>query len=462
MKKLLLGTAAIALGLSLAAPAQAQVELGIGGYFKGYVSWLDQDTSADDPGTALVDEDEDVRSFDILRDTEVHFTGEYTLDNGLTVGFHTELEDDQNDGFGVQESYGYFSGAWGRVNLGAEDGAAYLLQVAAPSADSNLDGLRQWVQPVNYNVLQSAGGVGLMAGDAITLDDIVTVTFALDGLLDDNDTAATLNDILIGDGAAGLTFFPGFGGGFGGHPSAADSFDYDQAVSGFEDKITYLSPVFSGFQVGVSYTPELTGASQELAGHNQDDQFGNYGDVFDVAGRWEGMFGDVGVTLGGGYSHASHEVDSAAETANGPVFYRDTDDDQDFTAGVDDVIGEIDDREAWNVGLDLNWGAFGIGGAYTNDDLGVSNDALERETWVVGLDYTTGPFKIGASYYNQDQSFATAELDTERWTGGVVYTYGPGMTFRGSVSFIDHDENLAEEDHSEDATSILLGTQVDF
>jgi hypothetical protein len=61
-----------------------------------------------------------VDSFDILRDTEVHFTAETTLDNGLTVGFHTELEDDQQDSFGVNESYAYFSGAWGRVNFGAE------------------------------------------------------------------------------------------------------------------------------------------------------------------------------------------------------------------------------------------------------------------------------------------------------------------------------------------------------
>ena len=50
------------------------------------------------------------------------------------------------DTFEIEESYAYFSGAWGRVNFGSEDGAAFLLQVAAPSADANIDGLRQQVQ----------------------------------------------------------------------------------------------------------------------------------------------------------------------------------------------------------------------------------------------------------------------------------------------------------------------------
>jgi hypothetical protein len=64
------------------------------------------------------------------------------------------------------------------------------------------------------------------------------------------------------------------------------------------------------------------------------------------------------------------------------------------------------------------------------------------------------------------------DLEAERWTAGVVYTYGPGMTFRGSVQFVDFDnvedaEGLAgvitdAGKDSVDATSILLGTQINF
>lgn len=123
MKKLLLSSAAVCGLAMIATPAAAQLELELGGYFKGYGAYVDQD---DDAG--------EVNDFDFVRNTELHFGAETTLDNGLTVGFHTEAETDAgaagSDGFNVDESYVYFSGGWGRINAGDEDGASYLLQVA--------------------------------------------------------------------------------------------------------------------------------------------------------------------------------------------------------------------------------------------------------------------------------------------------------------------------------------------
>src|ERR1035438_9276597 len=147
MKKLLMCSAAVALGLAVAHPAKADgIKLDLAGHFKGYVTWINQDTET---GTSE-------RHFDILRETEIHFTGETTLDNGLTVGVHHEADIDEEhnptsniDFFATEESYAYFSGAWGRVNFGKEDGANYLLQVATPSADENYDGLRQYINPEN-------------------------------------------------------------------------------------------------------------------------------------------------------------------------------------------------------------------------------------------------------------------------------------------------------------------------
>jgi hypothetical protein len=40
--------------------------------------------------TLTTTDEDDVHSVDLLRDTEVHFGGETTLDNGLTVGAHIE------------------------------------------------------------------------------------------------------------------------------------------------------------------------------------------------------------------------------------------------------------------------------------------------------------------------------------------------------------------------------------
>lgn len=405
MKKVLLGTAAVC-GLAVAAtPAHAELDLNLGGFMKGYAFYTNQD---DDGGAAVADS----RELDIIRQTEIHATGETTLDNGLTVGFHTEMEADGNsgaggDGFEVEESYAYFSGGWGRVNFGAEDGASYLLQVAAPSADSNIDGIRQYVNPVNYTTTQTviAGVSGLSA-----LDE---------------------------SGARG-------------------GFDYDQDVTGKDDKVTYLSPILNGFQLGMSYTPDVADAADEDA-LNTDDVQGAAGEAYEVSGRYEGNFNDVGFTLGAGYTHVDQE---APDTAI--------------------IVGDdTDDRTAWNVGLDLDIGPFGIGAAYLEDDngdiattAGAGPTVLDdEEIIVVGVDYTTGPFKLGASYMDVENTGglvgnvagSTQGVDSDRWTGGVVYTYGPGMTFRGSISHVEH-ENVANVTNGStvDATSVLLGTQINF
>ncbi len=372
MKKLLLSSAAI-LGLAVASPALAQddsaLNLDIGGHYKGYASYVDQDET---PGT-------EVRSVDWLQETEVHLQGETTLDNGLTVGAHIEAEVDAGDAAAIDESYAYFSGTWGRINAGDEDGAAYLLQVAAPSADSNVDGIRQFVSGFN-------------------------------------------------PAAAGLAAF------------TEGTLDYDNDLTNDANKLTYLTPVFSGFQAGASYTPDTknvlanAGAApgafvSSTLGNTLDDQAGQYGDAYEVAGRYEGIFNNVGFIAGGGYTNVQAENETAGQ----------------------------DDFEEWNVGLDLDIGAFGLGAVYTENNNGAdTND--NNDTYVIGADYTTGPFKLGASYLNNDNDAGGIDTDTDRYTGGVVYTYGPGMSFRGSVSYIDAEVGAADVD----GTNVLLGTQINF
>ena len=327
----MLGAAAVALTLSVSpafAADDSGVKLGLGGHFKGYVNYSDEDTA---------------RSIDLLRETEVHFGGETTLDNGLTVGAHIEASADGADSFETDESYVYMAGSWGRLNVGEEDGAAYLLQVAAPSADDNIDGVRQFITPTT-----------------------------------------------LGTGIA---------------------LDYANDIAKDADKLTYLSPVFSGFQAGVSYSPEGSNATSggNRAGTDESD-------TFEGAVRYEGMVGSVGLIAGGGYT-TQEETDQ------------------------------------WNIGADLDIGAFGLGAVYTiaeDDDLDI-----DSKTWVVGADYTTGPFKLGASYLDNDTDVVG---DLQRYATGVTYSYGPGMTFRGSVGYTDVDTILVNDD----ATTVSVGTQINF
>lgn len=435
MKKLLLSSAALC-GLVLAA-GQAQaadgLKLDLGGWFKGYGVYTSQDEAVGS----------DARSLDIVRNTELHFTGETTLDNGLTVGFHTETEADNNDSLDVEESYAYFTGAWGRVNFGAENGAAYLLQVEAPSADSNVDGIRQFIDGVNYGVAPGTLG-GLFDGTGVTAVQISTGANGVNNTGGDDILRNVALDLESEGSGASFDLF---------------SFDYDDDVTGYANKITYLTPIFAGFQAGVSYTPENNDATSasDRTGVGTEDQVGTYGASYELGLRYEGQFDGFGLIAGAGYTHSNVEAEQT-------ILYEDNDNDNVLDT-TDDVLSQRDDRNSWNAGVDLDVGPFGVGVAYVHDDMGVDGLNADRETFVVGTDYTTGPFKLGASYYNQDQELdaftgeGSGEVDSDRYTGGVAYTYGPGMTFRGSVSYINHD---VPNSNDVDATSVLLGTQINF
>ncbi len=344
MNKLMLGAAAVALTLAVSpafAADDSGVKLSLGGHFKGYVNYSNSD---------------DARHTDILRDTEVHFGGETTLDNGLTVGAHIETTADGGDSFGIDESYIYMAGSWGRVNVGKEDGASYLLQVAAPSADDNIDGVRQTINPYT---LTSTYGTG--------------------------------------------------------------NLDYANDLSRAGDKVTYLSPIMNGLQVGASYTVDNTSAG---SGANRTTD-GNAG-YTEGAVRYEGMLSNIGLIAGAGYT-ASTE-------------------------------GERN----WNVGIDTDIGAFGLGAVYskyTADDYALTGFEGTNDGYVLGADYTTGAFKLGASFATLNAEVNNVEiLDANRYSAGVVYSYGPGMTFRGSVGYLDGDFAGVGEDE----TVATVGTQINF
>ncbi len=422
MKKLLMCSAAIALGLAVAAPAKADgIKLDLAGHFKGYVTWVNESVTG-----ATTNE----RHFDILRETEIHFTGETTLDNGLTIGVHHDaLIDDGlsftvagktfgSDFFQTRESYAYFSGPWGRVNFGKEDGANYLLEVAAPSADTNYDGLRQSINPE---------GLG---------------AFGFAGVLD-----------------TGATTGAGAGGGLRGFANTGGKLDYADDATGFTNKITYLTPVWSGFQAGASYTPNMGGflsvggqpSVNEVSsafGVPVKNGVGTFGDAWEGALRYEGKWQEVGMTLGGGYTHVQ------------------------YTAA--DAFDENDAFHQWNIGAEITWQQLGFGVVYTTDNGALRHDGQNR-TWVAGIDWTTGPFKLGASYLNNHEGLgdttvssgiSNGQLDTSRWAPGVIYTYGPGMTFRGSVGWVhtslpNEGGNAGLGGHA-NSTDALLGTQINF
>jgi len=419
MKKLLMAGTAIVGAAVLASPAKADLKLDLGGHFRGYALYSDQDET----GTA--GNSDDLRNFDFRRDFEVHFSGETTTDQGLTVGVHAELDLGSEDGFyegsqtnlqqspwannfdkapnQLDEAYMYFSGGWGRVNFGSEDGAAYLLQVAAPSADSNVDGLRVYVQGLNMDVWD--------------------------------------------DGAVNNSFGPTVGSTWSGYSYALG---YDNAFFRNSDRITYLTPKWNGFQAGVSFAPEQgqNAVDNAFGSMNTDDDDVDYENLWDVAARWDGEFNGFGISVGAGYTHASNETDAGANNF-----------------GSDDVA-------AWDAGINVAYMGWSLGVGYLDyTDTGVNDtggNGTDVTTWIVGGAWDNGPWHVGASWYNTefDQNafgfqFTNGNgLEIDRFTVGGGYTYGPGMTFRGAVAWGETDTGVAADDT--DFVQVTFGTDVSF
>jgi len=377
MKKVLLAGTALVGAALLASPAQAQLKLDLGGHFKGYAVYVDEDLEVAGQ-----------RSVEFRKNTEVHFTGETTLDNGLTVGVHVEQQIDGNSQLGFpfsggalnNESYAYFSGGWGRVNFGNEDGAAYLLQVAAPSADSNVDGMRTYISAYNS-------------------------TFGL----------PVSSDYQHAD--------------FGNQPAETSPF-----LSAPSDRLTYLTPKFNGFQAGFSYAPSAgtNGGIQSMQSQVQflgggANQFEN---LWEVAARWDGSFEGVGVSVGGGYSSSDNVASGGAEPETWNVgmnlawnqfsfgaVYRDQED----TYGILNL-----ETKTWVVGVAWDNGPWHVGASYLDrdDDFGGGAE-IDSYKATIGGGYTFGPgmsFRGALAWGEQDVAGGSS-FDTTQITVGTDISF---------------------------------------
>jgi len=117
MKKVLLSTALVAV---IASPAMA-FDVSVGGYYNSMAYSVDSDNTG-----------VDYKDLSFQEDAEIIFKGKTKSDTGVEYGFQVQLEassvSDQ-----VDEHYIYVKGGFGKIIVGAENSAAYLMQVSAPS-----------------------------------------------------------------------------------------------------------------------------------------------------------------------------------------------------------------------------------------------------------------------------------------------------------------------------------------
>ncbi len=167
----------------------------------------------------------------------------------------------------------------------------------------------------------------------------------------------------------------------------------------------YFSPVINGFQFGISYAPE---AKKEAQSNTADRTKGN--DVVSVGARYDGSFGDTGVTVAGGYT-----AQDVAETAAGPG------------RSMTD----------WGAGVVVSMSGVSIGSAYrtVDDDTG----ADETVHFDAGIMYGEGAWNLSLNYGNLSQDSADVDTDFARLMG--TYSIGPGISLAGVLGADSTSDN---------------------
>ncbi len=372
MKKHLLATTAmVAAGIFASQGALAEagpIQIKVGGFHEQWVGFIAQDADTDVSGQP----EQYATDLDTQADTEIHFTGSTTLDNGLTFGVNVQLEA-ETSADQIDESYLFMRGSFGELLLGSENGAAYQMHYGA---DNDM-------------------GYGLEDGD--------TAYYWFSG-----GTSATL------------------------HSSRMVTVDNDS------NKIRWISPRFSGFQIGLGYAPE---GRQDVDGRVPNEAAngngGAYEQIFSGAINYRQDFDgmNVGVSAAGIYVGDTNDVNKT---------------------------GGIGEDEVWGVALGLRVSSGGFTGTlgynhqngqqplYTNTPTGYVAPITESiDVVAAGLSYEDGPMGVSLTgAYGWTDSASGGPLGSDRDIEqlvlqlGAKYVLGPGVEARGTATYAQSEDAL--------------------
>lgn len=271
MKKILYATTAMATvgliaGGAGSAAAAERINMEVHGYMQQWVVGLDQDFNDTDAGR--VDQGYKASTIDQKTNSELCFTGETTLDNGISVGVQIELEG-ASSSFMIDETFLFLqSERLGQFKLGVEDSVAELLHVAAPNGGVSVDD-------------------GDMGNNSFYVD---TIGGGLSGIL---------NSTSLGDATT-----PG------------------GIRNGDANRISYVTPRYAGFQAGIDYTPQSAEDSNVTTSPNFSLANGRYHDSVSGALNYREAFGGIGVQLSGAvrYQNQLDDLSAFANVDTGTMF----------------------------------------------------------------------------------------------------------------------------------------------
>ncbi|WP_323795386.1 porin [Nisaea sp.] len=368
-KALLQTTALVAAGFIVsAAPADAaeKLRIGVGGYAEQWFGYTD---IQDDGNTT-----QDLSGFDVKSDTEIHFEGFTTLDNGLEVGINVQLEGNTNSSDQIDESYLTVRGNFGQIDIGDENSALYKTHVA----------------PKEY-------GMGINSGDTVDWELSGTTSISNSGY-----------------------FRAPFGGTFIEPGRANDS-----------TKLTYYTPRVEGFRVGLSYAPDSAQDSNVLPDRNTSSLTDGVMAGIDYSRDFNGV--KVGASAGYGtfLEAAGNNPEPEAYAFGLTVDYAGFQVGGSY-AGFQD--SGVNDGDAYVIGAAYDFGPYGLSATYLHgerDGLAGSTAPAsvqaDRDTFALGGRYILGPGvslqgTLGYSEYTSDTA-GVGDVEAAYAITGIKLTF---------------------------------------
>ncbi len=378
MNKFLLGTTALISAAAFTAPALAaeKIQLELRGYHVGGMSYADIDGESvivrldEFPPNIIVFSGDEANEINFGSDSEVHFRGSTTLDNGLQVSFRAELElEDDSDVDGnadqIDEVYIQFDGGFGRVQFGQNDGAMYQQHIAAPNA---------------------------FVGHGVNQPDVRMDPF--------------------GPYYSGVHLINTYG-----------------SASGDNIKLTYFTPSMNGLQFGASYTPNPCENDTGYSGCVMDEFGRNH---IQISGTWLGNLDNItlGLSAGYGMGEGTTATDDPTEwTVGGEIgfagltiggSYRDMDldstwEETHWDAGVSYETGP------W--AFSLTYGTMETDGLVFTAGIPAASEA-DQESWIGGVTYMYGPgMQIGFGVQTMDSEgvYISPDLVDEHFIDGTSF-----------------------------------------
>ncbi|MEL6476389.1 MAG: porin [Pseudomonadota bacterium] len=383
MKKVLLGTSAIALAAAYTSSANAaEWEVKIGGYMEQFVAFADSDVD-----TVA---NTDFAGVDSKQDAEISFKPSITLDNGIKIGVDVQLEANST-GDTIDESFLFISGSFGRIQLGSENSARYTMQYGAPD-----------------------------------------VTF-------------------INVNSGSLTAFIPFSGTAAGVTTGADVFRGTLGSTFIENgrnndaqRITYFTPRFAGFQLGVSYARD----GNQDSNSQLDIQGEALANIVDIGANYVNSFGDFDVAVAGGYGIAFGDAN--------------------------------DNPQVWNAGINLGFAGVTIGGSFAEQNNEGNDDG---RVFDAGISYETGPWGFSFTYLNGenvDDEVGDTDIDAngdgiadnlgqfgndetaQMFLIGAKYKLAKGVDLNAFGAYVDFEEDTGDSGlaQGDDVDGFIIGTGI--